>query len=95
MAIDLDAEELIPFQKAAAHVPGRPCLQTLHRWRLRGARGRKLDTVLIGGIRYTSREAIRRFIDAGSPPAEKPAEWPRRRSHEVAAANLNALFAGK
>ncbi|MDP1797233.1 MAG: DUF1580 domain-containing protein [Planctomycetaceae bacterium] len=93
MAIDIDSEDLIPFQQAAAHVPGprKPCLQTLHRWRLRGARGRMLETVLIGGIRHTSVEAIRRFIvgDAVSTPQSAP----RRKSHDVAAAKLNALFA--
>lgn len=93
MAIDVDVEELIPFQQAPAHVPGprKPCLQSLHRWRLRGARGRMLDTILIGGIRYTSAEAIRRFIygDAVSTPQSAP----RRKSHDVAAARLDALFA--
>lgn len=92
MAIDIDAEELIPFQKAAAHVPGprKPCIQTLHRWRLRGARGRILETILIGGIRYTSAEAIRRFIygDVVATPRSAP-----RRSHDIAAARLDALFA--
>jgi hypothetical protein len=65
MPIDIDAEELVHFPDAAKTWPGRPVvLQTLHRWRFRGVRGAKLETVIIGGLRYTSREAIRRFINA-------------------------------
>lgn len=74
MSIDVNAETLVQFTEAAKAFPGRkPCIQTLHRWRLRGVRGNKLDTCLIGGIRYTSREAIQRFIEAqnaGDPPAK-------------------------
>lgn len=76
MAINVDLESLIPFQQAAREIPGQPSISTLHRWRMSGVRGRKLETVLVGGIRFTSKEAIRRFIEAGQPP-ESPLPRPR------------------
>ncbi|MDB5390219.1 MAG: hypothetical protein JWM11_5865, partial [Planctomycetaceae bacterium] len=58
-------ETLIHFATAAREFPGRPiCIQTLHRWRLHGVRGAKIETCLIGGLRYTSKEAIARFVAA-------------------------------
>lgn len=62
MAIQLDSESLLTLQAAASWLPGRPHLSTLHRWRLRGVRGVKLDTCLIGGVRYTSKEAVQDFV---------------------------------
>ena len=64
--IDLSTETLVPWQQVAKHVPGSPHVSTLHRWRLRGVRGKKLETLLVGGTRFTSREAIDRFIAAGN-----------------------------
>jgi Protein of unknown function (DUF1580) len=66
MAIEIANETLISFQEAPAFVPGRPHISTLHRWRLRGVRGVRLETVLIGGRRFTSREALQRFVAAVS-----------------------------
>jgi hypothetical protein len=61
---DLSAEDLLSFGKAASAIPGRErvSLGTLHRWRLKGVRGVRLETVLIGGQRFTSRQAIERFL---------------------------------
>lgn len=66
MSIDIDLENLVPFSDARTAFPGdkRLSLATLHRWRIKGVRGVRLETVLIGGLRYTSREAISRFIAA-------------------------------
>ena len=92
--IDIDTEDLIPFQQAPDFIPGAPCLQTLHRWRLKGVRGARLETILCGGIRYTSREAIRRFIIAQNADAVTtqqtmtPAR--RRRQAEAAMAALRS-----
>ena len=62
--IDLSTETLVPWQQAAKFIPGDPHISTLHRWRLRGVRGKKLETLLVGGKRFSSREAITRFIVA-------------------------------
>jgi hypothetical protein len=61
---DLSAEDLLSFGKAVSAIPGRErvSLGTLHRWRLKGVRGVRLETVLIGGQRFTSRQAIERFL---------------------------------
>jgi hypothetical protein len=74
MAIDATKENVIPFNAARAHIPGRrPNLSTLHRWRLHGVRGRKLETLLIGGRRFTSEEAIQRFVRPEADPADTAA----------------------
>ena len=66
MSIDVDSETIIPLCEARTAFPGgkRLAMQTLHRWRLHGVRGVRLETCLVGGSRYTSREAISRFIRA-------------------------------
>jgi hypothetical protein len=68
MKIDIARETPIRFAEAPKHIPGRPAIQTLHRWRLHGVRGRQLETFLSGGRRFTTVEAIHRFLspdDAG------------------------------
>jgi hypothetical protein len=76
----LHREELVTFNEAAAWVrdkTGRKThLATLHRWALRGCRGRRLESVLIGRQRMTSREALLRFFEAGAQPADIQATAP-------------------
>lgn len=73
MSIDVNTETLVQFSEASRNFPGKPvCIQTLHRWRLRGVRGNKLESCLIGGIRFTSKEAIQRFIEAQNAGDQKP-----------------------
>jgi hypothetical protein len=60
--IDITTESLRLLNQATADVPGRPHISTLIRWWRRGVRGVKLETVLVGGRRYTSLEAIQRFV---------------------------------
>jgi hypothetical protein len=60
--IDVDSEDLFPLSRGADNLKSRPASSTFWRWALRGVRGRKLETVLIGGRRYSSREALDRFI---------------------------------
>jgi hypothetical protein len=73
-------EALVTFNEAAAWVRDRTGrkthLATLHRWALRGCRGRRLESVLIGRQRMTSREALLRFFDARSQPADIEATAP-------------------
>lgn len=62
------SERLLPLNEAAEYLPRRSGKKvhysTLYRWATKGARGRKLETVLVGGVRYTSLEALERFITA-------------------------------
>jgi hypothetical protein len=65
----LDNEDLIVLVKAAAWIAERtggrrPNISTLHRWATRGVRGVRLETVAVGHVRYTSIEAVRRFLSA-------------------------------
>lgn len=38
-------------------------ISTLHRWRLKGVRGRKFPTVLVGGRRYVLRRDLQDFVN--------------------------------
>lgn len=96
--IDIDKEQLVPISKAGGHFPGRrPCRETVYRWLLRGAAVQgtnervKLESVRQGGLRYTSHEAIKRFLAAQNPdlPTE-PQEQADQRS-ELARQELEAM----
>ncbi len=94
--IELHSESLLSLPAAAKALPGRPHLASLYRWFQRGVRGVKLETILVGGKRFTSREALQRFADhltaadAGdSPPADS-----RRRQKEKQRAKATLARAG-
>ena len=63
--LDIQQEQLISLKEAPKHLPKRngkrTHYSTVFRWATKGARGRKLESVLIGGMRYTSVEALSRF----------------------------------
>jgi hypothetical protein len=89
MSIDLQSESLLSLQQSRTAFPGgkRLSLATLHRWRLKGVRGTRLETILIGGQRYTSTEAIGRFIaaqNASDSPVPTISPDQRRRQAEAA-----------
>ena len=69
MAIDMHAETLLTLRDVTRFLPGKTHISTVHRWRLRGVRGVRLETCLIGGRRYTSREALARFVAATTAAA--------------------------
>ena len=46
--IDPQTEQLLSFPQAAGCLPSRPHICTLHRWRLNGTSGVRLETVRIG-----------------------------------------------
>ncbi|MDB5346822.1 MAG: hypothetical protein JWP89_5199 [Schlesneria sp.] len=63
MAINVELENLVPLSEAGELFPKTPCMASLYRWASpRGVRGRCLETAFIGGRRYTSREAVKRFM---------------------------------
>ena len=67
--IDTQTERIIAIKDAPKEIPCRPAVSTVWRWISNGVRGHKLDTVTIGGRRYTSQEAIERFIEQGTAAA--------------------------
>ena len=93
--IDHKLENLVKFQRAGKVIPGNPALCTLHRWRMHGVRGTKLETLLVGGIRYTSEEAIARFIaEQNRDEQPAPAITPKQRRTQAEAANRVLQDAG-
>ncbi len=77
-AAELLAETPIPFSKAGELIPGNPALKTLYRWSLKGINGVILESYRLGGRRFTTKQALARFIDRvsqrGSPAPPASAE---------------------
>jgi hypothetical protein len=78
--IDISTEELVSLSEVASMFPGRRgrkvAVATCWRWATRGRKGVRLETISIGGRRYTSREALMRWIDRLNPVqrVEEPLE---------------------
>ena len=68
--INPHTEHLVTLKQAARQLPGNVHLSTLHRWRLRGVKGVKLETLMIGGRRYASVEALSRFFERTTQAAD-------------------------
>lgn len=68
----LDGEQLVAISEVPKLMPPRHGkrlhISTVYRWVLKGARGKVLDSAMVGGVRYTSLEALQRFM--GTSPAE-------------------------
>ncbi len=91
--IDFQTEELQSFETAL--IPGDPHLGTRYRWTLKGVRGAKLESILIGNRRFTSTEAIGRFITAlNSPKSSTPPATKTRRAKQNSAARAALAEAG-
>jgi hypothetical protein len=99
--IDIHEETVIPVREIPARIPDNPRtgkkvnLATVFRWSQRGVRGIKLETILIGGTRHSSLEALQRFSDRATAVADgatsaivstPPA---RRKAHEKASRELD------
>jgi len=59
---DSPETQFFSLAEAAKLMPGHPHISTLHRWRISGVRGVRLDTTLIGGRRFVTRESIAEFF---------------------------------
>lgn len=95
------SEQLLTLSAAARAIPGRSGqgvhAATTWRWVRRGVRGIRLETVLIGGIRYTSREALERFFAAITAIANgetPPIRTPTQRQRQIEAAERELSRAG-
>ena len=98
MSINLRAETAKTLAAAARTVTGGPVhVSTMHRWRMKGVRGVRLETFLRGGIRYTTDEAIERFFAATTAAADgdpAPSLTSRQREREISRAEREASEAG-
>ena len=63
---DIAKEEMIPFKQVpkwcGKNMGKRVHRSTIRRWMFRGVRGVKLETIMIHGKRFTSKEALLRFF---------------------------------
>jgi Protein of unknown function (DUF1580) len=94
---EVHGESLISIPDACKIIPGRPHLATVYRWFTRGVRGGiKLETALVGGRRFTSREAVQRFVDrlSGERGDAVKVRTPRQRERAAAKANDELAKAG-
>jgi len=83
--IDIQTEKLITFNEAAKFLPDgrRPSAATWWRWAQKGIRGHRLETVMAGGRRMTSAEAVVRFFSALSgDSAPVVLKSPRRKERD-------------
>jgi hypothetical protein len=66
VAIDIRLEPPIKFNDAAKLLAesGHPSMTTWWRWWKKGIRGILLETIVIGGRRYTTAAALQRFVEA-------------------------------
>lgn len=95
--IDHTKEELINFEECGLLIPGNPARCTLYRWVLKGCRGVKLETIVCGHKRFTSKEAIARFIaaqNAGESPVQAPTVTAKQRKRQAEAAMETLSKAG-
>ena len=99
--IDLATEEMLTLPQAAKELPGREGrrginVSTVWRWCKRGVQnGVRLESVVVGRTRFTSRQALQRFIEKSTAVADglvTPQATPAiaRRAHEAAERELAA-----
>jgi hypothetical protein len=92
--IDITTEQLLTMPEVAALLPGRPSLCQIWRWRTKGVRGRKLETVIIGGRPYTSRAAVARFCEQRGGSDAPAMRMSAAREKAIAAAEKELAEAG-
>ena len=90
-----DATKLCPRRRGGK----KPDIATAYRWMKDGVRGIRLESIMIGGTRCTSQEALQRFFDALTAQAEgQPVQQPQRltksRQKQIEAAEKRLSRAG-
>lgn len=74
--INENESEFIPINGASQFIPGRPHRATVWRWCLKGilrnGTAVKLETVAVGGRRFTTKEFIAAFLRACNGDAPTP-----------------------
>jgi hypothetical protein len=92
MPIDLFTEDRISLTALAGELD--VSTSTCWRWTQRGIRGHRLECFSLGGRRYTTRQALSRFltrINGGEAVDKKP---PPSRKRQIAAAEKRAQQMG-
>lgn len=102
--IDISSEQVVTLATSTKFLPkrrkgARPNVATLYRWAQTGVRGIRLETLMVGGTRCTSMEALQRFFDAITAACEPttPSIAPRHttaRRRQIEAAEKRLAQAG-
>ena len=79
---NLASETLIPMNRAGKEFPTPVSRTALERWIRSGVRGIRLESILIGTRRFTSTEAIARFIEKSNRQQSLP-NYVRRTPAEI------------
>jgi hypothetical protein len=93
--IDPEVETPLLLSQAVKALPTRPHVSTVWGWATHGINGVRLETAKIGGRRYTSREALARFVArlSGAPPAPLVHQGgASRRRKALAAERAKSIF---
>ena len=81
--IETSIETLIPIKEVPAHlekITGKlPHIASIYRWIQIGIAGIRLDTLIIGGTRLTSTEALDRFFQESTKAKAKGKSLPKKR----------------
>jgi hypothetical protein len=88
---DLDPCQCLTLTEVSKHLPGRPHISTIHRWRTKGLKGVRLRTFRVGGRRVTTVSDLEEFIAKVTAAADGDKHLPKfrsskRRSREIARA---------
>lgn len=80
--------DAVPLTKVSEFVPGHPHCATVWRWATKGVRGVRLATVMIGGRRMVTPEALEKFLQAlnSEEPAIESGSEVSRRAREASQA---------
>src|SRR5689334_22581299 len=76
--LDIRTEELFPLRDVPKRIPKRAGrrlhIATVYRWAQHGLGGTRLETLRVGGTRYTSLAALQRFFDnlSALDPSSQP-----------------------
>lgn len=97
--IDVSRERPITFNTAAKFLPDgrRPGFSTWWRWSTHGIRGVLLETILVGGRRCTTAEAVARFFERTTAAASGqpvPQRTNRQRQAAIKKAEAECAAAG-
>lgn len=90
--IDYQTEEIIPIRDVPKIVPQRPHISAIYRWLNRPED--PLESLMIGGRRFTSIEAIHSFIQRCTTGKSTTSEPTATRRKQVAAAEAKLDLAG-
>jgi hypothetical protein len=76
----MSCHELIALVDLPAHLPPRRgrrvSLASIYRWNRKGVRRRKLRTLAVGGVLYTSVAWLREFLDGAAEAPDSPTGQP-------------------